>query len=65
MIQKGVMKPSTSAGSYQAGASVTYMANLISPSGLPWAAAGGAGGPAGRTTARSKATATVIAAGRR
>src|SRR5688500_5761718 len=39
--QNGVKKPGTaSPGSSQAGASVTYSANRISPSGLPCATAG-------------------------
>ena len=33
-IQNGVMKPSTSPGSSQAGATVTYRAQRISPSGF-------------------------------
>src|SRR3989442_15799217 len=39
-IQNGVMKPSTSPGSSQAGATVTYSAQRISPSGFGCAAAG-------------------------
>jgi len=46
--QNGVRTPTTSAGSNQAGAKVTYNAQRISPSGLVCAAAGSARPPASR-----------------
>src|SRR5437867_12291806 len=56
-IQNGVMKPITSPGSSHAGATVTYSAQRISPSGFGCAAAGS---PSVATSTRHrKRTATV------